>query len=135
MVRTGFLQTYGIALILAARYADAAVIARREIEEAQRSNLDWVLPHALEMQASAAVGQRDFHNALKILGRVRRVAAGNAHTELNVDVLAARVHLCNGAPERSVEMLRGRDADATSPGTALARRCRGLACRSPIRPE
>ena len=65
VVRTGFLQTYGIALILSARYEDAAVIARREIEEAQRSNLDWVLPHALEMQASAAVGQRDFHNAIK----------------------------------------------------------------------
>jgi DNA-binding CsgD family transcriptional regulator/tetratricopeptide (TPR) repeat protein len=116
VVRTGFLQTYGVALILAARYAEAAHIARREIEEAQRFRLDWVLPHALEMQASAAVGQRDFQSALKTLSRVRGLAAGNAHTELNVDVLRARIHLCNGAPERSVDLLEGRDGAATSPG-------------------
>jgi ATP/maltotriose-dependent transcriptional regulator MalT len=68
------------------------------------------------MQASAAVGQREFHSALKTLSRVRSLAAGNAHTELNVDVLRARIHLCNGAPERSVALLRGRDGAATSPG-------------------
>ena len=33
------------------------------------------------MLASAAVGQREFQNALKTLARVRRLAAGNAHTE------------------------------------------------------
>jgi DNA-binding CsgD family transcriptional regulator/tetratricopeptide (TPR) repeat protein len=116
VVRTGFLQTYGIALILTARYSEAATIARREIQEAQDYRLDWVLPHALEMQASAAVGQRDFRGALKTLTRVRRLAAGNAHTELNVDVLRARVHLSNGAPERAVEGLQGREGTATSPG-------------------
>ena len=116
VVRTGFLQTYGVALILAARYAEAAAIAQRELEEAERFKLDWVLPHAVEMQASAAVGQRDFTNALRMLSRVRDLAAGNAHFELNVDVLRARVYLCSGAPERSVELLDGRDSAATNPG-------------------
>jgi ATP/maltotriose-dependent transcriptional regulator MalT len=116
VVRTGFLQTYGVALILAARYVEAASVARREIDEAQRLRLDWVLPHALEMQACAAAGLRDFHAALKTLSRVRRLAAGNAHTELNVDVVTARIHLCNGAPERAIDLLQGRDGSATSPG-------------------
>jgi LuxR family transcriptional regulator, maltose regulon positive regulatory protein len=115
-VRTGFLQTYGIALILTAQYDEASAIARREIEEAQRFKLDWVLPHALETHASATIGQRDFQGALKTLARVRRLASGNMHTALNVDVLTARVHLCNGAPERSVALLEGRDGDAISPG-------------------
>jgi LuxR family transcriptional regulator, maltose regulon positive regulatory protein len=115
-VRTGFLQTYGIALILSARYDEAANIAQREIQEAQRFNLDWVIPHALEMRGSAALGRRDFQTALKTLNRVRELAAGNVHTELNVDVLKARVHLCNGAPERSVALLERRDGTATSPG-------------------
>ena len=116
VVLTGFLQTYGVALVLAARYAEAADIARREMEAAERFSLDWVLPHALEMQASVAVGQRDFQAALKTLARVERLAAGNTHTELNVDVLRSRIHLCNGAPERAVELLEGRDGVATSPG-------------------
>src|SRR5262249_20594961 len=115
-VRTGFLQTYGISLILSARYDEAASIAQREIQEAQRFRLDWVLPHAIEMQASAAVGRRDFQTALRTLSRVRELAAGNVHMELNVDVLKARVHLCNGAPERSVALLEGRDGAETSPG-------------------
>lgn len=115
-VRTGFLQTYAVALILAARYSEAANITCREIEEAQRFKLDWVVPHALETQASALVGQRDFQSALRTLAEVGRTAAGNAHTELNVDVLKARVHLSNGAPERAVALLDGRDGAATSPG-------------------
>ena len=47
---------------------------------------------------------------------MRELAAGNAHTELNVDVLKARIHLCSGAAERSVALLEGRDGAATSPG-------------------
>jgi ATP/maltotriose-dependent transcriptional regulator MalT len=78
--------------------------------------MDWVLPHALEMQASSAVGRRDFQTALKLLNRVRSLAAGNAHTELNVDVLKGRIHLCNGAPERAIDLLEDRHGDATSPG-------------------
>ena len=116
VVRTGFLQSYGIALILAARYADAGEIARREIEEASRFKLDWVLPHALELKSSADVGQRNFQSALRTLSRVRQLAEGNAHTELNVDVLRARIHLCKGAPEHAVAVLEHRDGAGTSPG-------------------
>jgi LuxR family transcriptional regulator, maltose regulon positive regulatory protein len=116
ITRTGVLQTFGVALILAARYTEAEEIARTEIEEAKRFNLDWVLPHALELQAHAAIGHRDFPRALKTLSRVRRLAQGNAHTELNVDVVQARVFLCSGAPERAVTLLEDRQEAATSPG-------------------
>ena len=134
-VRTGFLQTYGVALLLGARYAEAAQIARQEVEEARRFKLDWVLPHALEMQACAAIGKRDFQGAVKMLARVRRLAGGNAHTELNVDVLRARIHLCSGAPEEAVALLRGRDGDATSPGMRgdyLATAALTLACTGDV---
>lgn len=115
-VRTGFLQTYGVALVLAARYSLADEIARREMGEARRFKLDWVLPHALEMHACAAIGRREFDRALRTLARVRRLAQGNAHTELNADVLKARISLCTGAPEQAVTLLEGRGGDATSPG-------------------
>jgi len=116
IARTGVLQTFGVALTLAARYAEADEIAKRQIQEARRFNLDWVLPHALELQAHAAIGRRNFRSALKTLGRVRSLAEGNTHTELNVDVVQARIHLCNGAPERAVALLEHRDEAATSPG-------------------
>jgi LuxR family transcriptional regulator, maltose regulon positive regulatory protein len=116
VVRTGFLQTCGIALVLAARYSEAATIAEEELRQADRFKLDWVIPHAMEVQASAALGRREFPRALKTLRRVRELAQGNRHTELNADVIGSRVHLANGAPERAVELLEGREQDARSPG-------------------
>jgi len=60
IVRTGFLQTYGTALSLSARYRESGEIADRQIEEAQRFGLEWVLPHGLEMRGIAQFGLRDF---------------------------------------------------------------------------
>jgi LuxR family maltose regulon positive regulatory protein len=115
VVRTGFLQTYGIALVLAARYEEAAAIAQEELRQADRFKLDWVIPHALEMQACAALGLRDFRHALRILRKVQRLASGNRQ-ELSVDVIRARVYLANGAPERAVDLINGREYSAWSPG-------------------
>ncbi len=118
IVRTGFLQTYGIALGLSARYRESRDIALRQMEEAQRFKLEWVLPHALEMQAIADFGLRDFRSALKSLARAGRLATeqGNIHSQVNVAVLTARVHLCRGAPDRAVEVLDARELPFTSPG-------------------
>jgi LuxR family maltose regulon positive regulatory protein len=118
LVRTGFLQTYGVALSLFAQYSDAREIAERQMLEAQRFNLEWVLPHALEMKAIADFGLRDFDSSLSTLDRARRLAAeqGNLHTQVNCDVLTARVHICRGAPERAVELLEGRESELSSPG-------------------
>jgi LuxR family maltose regulon positive regulatory protein len=118
IVRTGFLQTYGAALGLSARYRESREIAQRQIEEAHRFKLEWVLPHALEMQAIAEFGLRDFEGALKTLARTSRLATeqGSVHTQVNVSVLTARIHLGRGAPERAVKLLQSREPRFTSPG-------------------
>jgi DNA-binding CsgD family transcriptional regulator/tetratricopeptide (TPR) repeat protein len=118
MVRTGFLQTYGTALSLGARYAESSQVAERQTLEAQRFGLEWVLPHALEMQAIAEFGLRDFEQALKSLARAHHLATeqGNIHTQVNAVVLTARIHLCRGAPERAVEILETREPRMTNPG-------------------
>jgi LuxR family transcriptional regulator, maltose regulon positive regulatory protein len=133
IVRTGFLQTYGTALSLAARYSESSHIATRQAIEAQRFGLEWVLPHALEMQAIAEFGLRHFDQALKSLGRAHQLATeqGNIHTQVNVVVLTARVHLCRGAPERAVETLETREPRMTNPGMEgdyLATHAFALAC-------
>jgi len=118
IVRTGFLQTYGTALGLSARYGEASEIAQRQMTEAQRFRLEWVLPHALEMRAIAELGLREFESALKTLARARRLATeqGNSHTQVNSVILSARVHACRGAPERAVNLLETRGPRFTSPG-------------------
>jgi LuxR family transcriptional regulator, maltose regulon positive regulatory protein len=133
IVRTGFLQTYGMALSLSARYRQSGEIADRQIEEAQRFGLEWVLPHGLEMRGIAQFGLRDFKGALRTLAESRRLAAeqGNIHSQLNSLVLEARIHICRGAPERALEVLQGRGRRPTNSGMEgdyLATQAFALAC-------
>jgi LuxR family maltose regulon positive regulatory protein len=133
LVRTGFLQTYGSTLGLVARYEEANDIAARQLNEAERFKLEWVLPHALEMRAVAQTGKRDFEGALKSIARARRLAReqGNVHAEVNGVVLTARVYLCRGAANRAHEILEGRESRFTSPGMEgeyLATHALSLAC-------
>jgi ATP/maltotriose-dependent transcriptional regulator MalT len=133
IVRTGFLQTYGTALSLSARYRQSGEIADRQIAEAQRFALEWVLPHGLEMRAIAQFGLRDFQEALRTLAQERRLAfeQGNIHSQLNGLVLEARIHICCGAPKRGLDLLESRVSHLTNPGMEgdyLATRAFALAC-------
>ena len=138
LIRTGFLQTYGSALGLVARYDDADAVAGREMEEAERFKLEWVLPHALELRAVAQTGRREFDAALRTISTARELSAvqGNVHTEVNGLVLVARVYLSCGSAERAVSILEERDAQFTSPGMEgefLATQALALACCGHIR--
>ena len=70
LVRTGFLQTYGTAVVLAAKYGEAMTIAERQLEEAKRSGLEWVTTHALELQGAALWGLRDFKGLATRCGKL-----------------------------------------------------------------
>jgi LuxR family maltose regulon positive regulatory protein len=133
IVRTGFLQTYGTALNLSARYSAASQIAQWETTEAQRFGLEWVLPHAFEMHGISEFGLRNFKEALRLLGRARRLARdqGNVHTQLNAVALAARVYLARGDPKRAFNLLAKREGRLTTPGMEgdyLATQGFALAC-------
>jgi LuxR family transcriptional regulator, maltose regulon positive regulatory protein len=133
LVRTGFLQTYGSALSLVARYEECRLVAERQIAEAERYKLDWVVPHALEMYADAQTGLRDFEGAIKSLRSAQRRAQEqeNPHTVVNGLALTARVHLCLGSPERAVSVLETPRPGFTSPGMEghyLATHAISLAC-------
>lgn len=133
LVRTGFLQSYGSALGVVARYEETRRVAEWQLEEAKRFRLEWVVPHGLEMKAIAQTGLRDFDAALKSLARARRLAEsqGNIHILVNGVALTARIHLSCGAPQRALEVLEGRDPRFTSPGMEgdyLATHALALAC-------
>ena len=133
LIRTGFLQTYGAALGLVARYDEAATTADRQVEEAERYKLEWVLPHAFQMRAVAQTGKRDFDGALKSIARALRLAEsqGNVHTQVNGAVLKARVYLSCGSAERAAEVFATRASRFTSSGMEgeyLATHALALAC-------
>lgn len=131
LVRTGFLQTYGTALVLVARYQEALEIAQRQILEADSSGLVWVTPHALELLGVALWGLRDFVRAGSSLREAHRLsgARSDLHGQLNAAVLLARTHLAQGAPERALEAFAVEPDRAPGPsmqGDFLA--VQGLVC-------
>jgi LuxR family maltose regulon positive regulatory protein len=137
VVRSGFLQSYGTALNLAARYSDAYALADRQIEDARRFGLDWVGTHGLEMKALAQIGLRDFQGAQAALRTAWQLAeaADDFHAQVNAQALLARVSLAQGAPERALELLDMSGSKNVGPGMegeVRSMRALALACRGAI---
>jgi LuxR family maltose regulon positive regulatory protein len=107
VVRSGFLQSYGTALNLAARYADAHTLADRQIADARHFGLDWVGTHGLELKGLAQIGMRDFKGAQVALRTAWKLAeaADDFHAQVNAQALLARIPLAQGAPARALELL------------------------------
>jgi LuxR family maltose regulon positive regulatory protein len=107
VVRSGFLQSYGTALILAARYEDGHALADRQIADARRFGLDWVGTHGLELKAVAQIGLRDFQGAQTGLRTAWKLAkaADDFHAQVNAQALLARIPLAQGAPAKALELL------------------------------
>jgi LuxR family maltose regulon positive regulatory protein len=105
VVRTGFLQTYGTAVVLAARYEEALEIGERQIAEAETFGLEWVTPHALELRGAAQWGLREFESAAGSLREAYRLAGVHLdlHARINAAILLARTYLAQGAPLRALE--------------------------------
>jgi ATP/maltotriose-dependent transcriptional regulator MalT len=133
LVRTGFLQTYGTAVVLAANYGEAMAVAEHQLEEARRSGLQWVTTHALELQGAALWGLREFEAASQSLREAFRLAGVQAdlHARVNAAVLLARTYLAQGAPERALETTALRLERAPAPtlqGDFLSARALAYAC-------
>jgi ATP/maltotriose-dependent transcriptional regulator MalT len=118
VVRSGFLQSYGTALNLAARYADAHALADRQIADARHFGLDWVGTHGLEMKALAQIGLRDFQGAQVALRTAWQLAeaADDFHALINAQALLARIPLAQGAPKKALEFLDIDGSRSVGPG-------------------
>lgn len=107
LVRTGFRQSYGTALALAARYEEASDLADLQLAEAERSGIEWVRPHALELKGLARVGLRDFSSAETALREAHRLAESidDYHAQANALALLARIPLSHGDPATALRIL------------------------------
>ena len=107
LVRSGFLQSYGTALMLAGRYEEARECADKQIVEATRSGLDWVRPHGLELKALAQIGMRDFDEAQSGLRTAYKLAenSDDRHAQANASAISARILLAQGEASRALQVL------------------------------
>jgi LuxR family maltose regulon positive regulatory protein len=95
--RTGFLNNLALSLNLAAHYVDAKRVARREAEEGARWHLDFVLPNAYFMDASADIGLGAFAEASATIDRAATLSpTTDIYAVALAAVLRAKLHISSG---------------------------------------
>jgi LuxR family maltose regulon positive regulatory protein len=143
-VRSGYLNVLADALISEARYGDAERIAARELAEGKRFRLNFVLPNALLLLASAKAGLGTFAAASTLLERAEQEdATRDGFLRLKRQIVRARLALAAGRHSLAIDQLRtfpeeGVRSDVASEGLAtraLAQASLGdqTACRQSLR--
>jgi LuxR family maltose regulon positive regulatory protein len=133
LVRSSFLGTVAIALILSARYSDATGITAMLVREVEEYRLRFALPHALVYRAAAHLGLRQFRSALSHAQRAETVAAeqDDVHSQVNAAAVRMRIRVSQNSPELALrESLANWNRDPI-PGMAaefLASRAIALGC-------
>jgi ATP/maltotriose-dependent transcriptional regulator MalT len=118
LIHTSFLNNYGGTLALAGQYATALRVAEDEARQAIEYKLDFVLPHASVITASALWGLRRFRQCVLCLDESQRL---NVNPEdglflMNVGAIRAKLHLSLGSPERALASLAQYDNSQSTVG-------------------
>jgi ATP/maltotriose-dependent transcriptional regulator MalT len=104
--RTGFLNNLALSLNIAAHYVDAKRVARREAEEGARWHLDFVLPNAYFMDASADIGLGAFAQASAMIDHAATLSPPtDIYAVALAALLRAKLHISRGRLDSALTSL------------------------------
>jgi LuxR family maltose regulon positive regulatory protein len=117
VVRSAYLQMLGCALSLHADYERALDISSQSLAIAEKFRLDFVLPHALYVRATALIGLRQLGEAMTSIRKSAKLAKtlDDHHSLLNSLIVRARVALTKRAPDEALEILNVNRASWPTP--------------------
>jgi ATP/maltotriose-dependent transcriptional regulator MalT len=120
VVRSAYLQMLGCALSLHADYERAIDVSSRSLAIAEKFRLDFVLPHALYVRATAMIGLHQLGDALTSIRKSAKFAKtlDDDHSLLNALIVRARIALTKRAPDEALEILNVNRATWPTPGLA-----------------
>ena len=105
LVVSSFLIGRARALCTVARFDESAVVGEEAQAEAERSHLDFAIPHIAATRAHAAIGMRRFGAFRRLMDQVATGARADAHIGAHGAILRAAYHLTRGESRRAVEAL------------------------------
>src|SRR5207244_12646670 len=107
VVRSAYLQMLGCALSLNGQYERAIEISSHSLAIAEQFRIDFVLPHALYVRATALIGLRELGDALKTIRKSAKHAKAldDQHSLLNSLIVMARISLTKRRPEDALDTL------------------------------
>jgi ATP/maltotriose-dependent transcriptional regulator MalT len=132
LVRCSFLSNLAYALGVTSRYAEAELLATRELEEATRFRLTFVLPTALINLAVAKLGLGAYTAAAALIERSERDDTTNdPFVRIERETVRACIALSRGEARVALDVLREMSfagARSDIAGEALATRALAEAC-------
>jgi DNA-binding NarL/FixJ family response regulator len=129
IVESSFLSGYAIALALGARYADAAIAARRLLQRAERYRLDFTVPYALCAMAMAHAGRREWLEAEEAASEAleRATTRQDVHADLLSRSVLVRLYTQQARLPAALEVVVDQCQGALSASIAEAACSRALA--------
>ncbi len=132
LIRTSFLNSLAYALSVAARYAEAEVFAARQVEEATRFRLNFVLPTALVNLAMAKLGLGSYTAATALIEQSERDdMTDDSLLRVEREILRGCIALARGEPKTALVEVDEASPDDVRPdilGEKLATRALAEAC-------
>jgi LuxR family maltose regulon positive regulatory protein len=132
LVRCSFLNNLAYALGVAARYAEAELFATRQIEEATRFRLNFVLPTAVVNLAVAKLGLGSYTAATTLIDQSERGdTTQDSILRVEREIVRACIALSRGDAENALKTLRTvslKDVRSDIIGEALATHALAAAC-------
>ena len=126
IVRCSFLSQLAYTLGVTSRYADAERFATRQVEEATRFRLNFVLPTALVNLAVAKLGLGSYTSAVALIERSERDdSTHDSLLRVEREIVRACISLSRGEAQTALDQLRDvslDDARSDIVGEALATR-------------
>jgi ATP/maltotriose-dependent transcriptional regulator MalT len=118
VVKSAFLQMLGCALSLHSDYERAVDVSDRSLAIADEFRLDFVLPHAYYVRATALIGIRQLGEAQTIIRRSEKFAKAldDQHSLINSLIVRARIALTKRRPEDAVGILDVKPKTWPTPG-------------------
>jgi ATP/maltotriose-dependent transcriptional regulator MalT len=105
LVRSSFLNSYGSLLVLSGEYEKALNEGKAEIAFVLHASLDFVLPFAHFLVATAYLGLRRFRDCRTHLATCERIAMKSEFVTCNMCIVDARLRLSTQLPREAVKIL------------------------------
>ena len=105
--RTAFRSVYCSALSLSGMYAEALADAYAFLDDAEKSRVDFAIPHCHSIRAVALLGMRRFGDAMDatVMAQQSAVRLSDAYAVANASAIRSRVHLSQGRYEDALDVL------------------------------
>ena len=129
MARSSFRNVFGYSLAATAHFDEALAITAEQLDDAERYQLEFVIPYALIIKAIVGCGRRDYVTAEEFLDEAeeRALKAGDQTARLTAGGVRMRLYIAQAAFDLTLSYAAALEGETTQSLGAELTACHALA--------